>query len=246
MIFKEWLLLEDDDASQFFYALTLYPSDAFDGANAFNDPAEVWSMQTRWEIESRNGRKFHNIDKKEYSSKKYNSINSPTMPSVNGGFWRHRSSERPNLELKPTDLKFVGYGKTGDRKNFLSKRNKDLKFDLKNIFGDEGKDLISIDKKFDKPFKKVYEYVSPYIDVSNIPNSNTGMGIRSKYVGPDDTGEKSNEKKSVQIADFGFERKHYRPAYIKDQIGRSDVKPQEPNHHLSGKLKRRLNYAVAP
>jgi len=36
--------------------------------------------------------------------------------------------------------------------------------------------------------------------------TNTGLGVRSKYLGPDDTGEKAN-RKPLDIADFGFKKK---------------------------------------
>lgn len=226
MNFKEWLVLEDSPAAQFFYKLSLYPTDAFDGGEAFVNPKDVFALQQRWRVETKQGRKFINIDKDEYIRKEFITVQSATMPDAGSRSWNHRKTERPNLEVKRTGMDYMGYSKNG-RPVTTSKSNRELIVNLSGLFGDDGVDLKPLeDKKFDKPFKRVYEYVLPFIDATG-PNSNTNMGVRSKYVGPDDTGEKgSTEQTPVHVANFGFNRKRRKQTYIQNQLGRPHVSAQ--------------------
>lgn len=51
--------------------------------------------------------------------------------------------------------------------------------------------------------------------------TNTGMGVRSKYVGPDETGEKE-QGSHIDVADFGFDKKLRRMKQL-NKFRRSNV-----------------------
>lgn len=55
----------------------------------------------------------------------------------------------------------------------------------------------------------VTEDMLPYDPVDGNLGANSQMGIASKYIGPDETGEKDPKRKQP-LADFGFNRKSER------------------------------------
>lgn len=57
-------------------------------------------------------------------------------------------------------------------------------------------------------------WVTPFIKEMFVPGTyatrqkdltNVGMGVRSKYIGPDETGEEQQSEKPADIADFGID-----------------------------------------
>jgi hypothetical protein len=214
MRFKEWLIVEEDidGASEFFYKLSLYPTDADDGAEAFVDPEDVWALQQRWRIESKQGRKFHNLKDKEYNNIKFTSIKSLTMPDTGSKRWKHSEGDKPNWEVvSADDMTYLGVKKTAASPPKILPYNilDTYGLPLDSMFGDTVKERGSLPSDFDRPWRKVYENITPYIDVGPERFANGNMGVRSKYIGPDETGEKS--VKDTPIADFGFDRNPYIP-----------------------------------
>jgi hypothetical protein len=211
MKFKEWLISEDaadtGSASSFFYKLSLYPTDAYDGADAFLNSKDIWALQNRWRIEAEQGRKFHNIDREEYLDKKFTTVQSLTMPGNKK--WKHSSSDRPNLEYSAGNMIAYGVKKTDASPPKISSPIPHYGLPLNNLFGDEVTELKSLPADFDKPWKKVYENITPYYDIGTTRAVNAQMGVASKYVGPDETGQKGQE--DMEIADFGFDRPKTNP-----------------------------------
>ena len=123
MRFSEWLLNESgggsDAGSDFFYGLILYPSDAFDFGPASSDPPEHWYLQRRWRKEEQEGRKFHNIDNKEFQQRTYRAVYSRSMPDTKPGFWRNHADKAEGAigvyDMTKPDL--LGVGKSGARLN---------------------------------------------------------------------------------------------------------------------------------
>lgn len=194
MKFKDWLINESGgDASDFFYGLQLYPSDAFDYSQAVSQPTDLFFLKKRWQSEKEQGRHFHNIDEPNFQKTSFIAIQdkdgSPTV-------------------VKHNKLINLAIGKDSNDRRELKTKNLPFKVDLDGLFGDKGTNSIPVvNKDFDKPWKKVYENVYDY-DVIGSDNSgirNAGIGVRSKYIGPDETGEKESEK-PVKMADFGFNR----------------------------------------
>ena len=238
MTFKEWLLTEHGggsaSAGEFFYKLSLYPTDGFDGAEAFIDPRDVWALQGRRRIETKEGRKFHNLKKDDYIGKKFTSVQSLTMPDQKK--WKHSKDDKPDIKVYfYNDMNYMGVKKTDASKpNILTHKMTDYGLPLDSIFGDTVKERGDIPKDFDKPFKKVYENLTTYQDVGPTRTANTHMGVASKYVGPDETGEKDQEE--TPIADFGFDKpnpylqKHQQRAYIQSKLRRRNGISQSHNH----------------
>lgn len=210
MRFKEWLFTEAggvaNSAGEFFYKLSLYPTDAFDGGDAFIDPRDVWALQGRWRIETKEGRKFHNLKKQEYIDKKFTTVQSLTMPGQSK--WKNSKDDKPDIKVHfLNDMDYMGVKKTDASKpNILNhKILTTYGLPLEKIFGDEVKERGDIPANFDKPWKRVYENVTPYQDVGPTRGVNTHMGVHSKWVGPDETGEKEGNEEETEIADFGFD-----------------------------------------
>lgn len=102
--FKEWLLTEggfDDSGSDWFYGSYLLPSDAFDWSYAWPYPADFYFLQSRWEKERKQGRKFHGLDLDNVLATKYTAIQSITMPedASKEGFWQHREEVRDDWKV---------------------------------------------------------------------------------------------------------------------------------------------------
>lgn len=195
-----------DSGSDFFYDLQLLPSDAFDFTPASSFPAEIHLLQKRWKLEKEMGRKFTNIDYDEFQGIKFTSVESNDAPGTGPEFWRHQPDRGSSLKInKNQDLRSLGISKNS-RGKILDKYNKVFDIDLNQIFGDKGTGNSPIlPKDFDKPFRRVYENLVPYDVVGRMP-TNTDMGVRSKYIGPDETGE-DNPEEEIPMADFGFEKK---------------------------------------
>lgn len=208
MTFKEFLIMESggDSGSDFFYGLQLLPSDAFDFTPASSFPAELQLLKNRWKTEKEQGRKFTNIDYDKFQGLGFTSVESSDAPGTNPGFWRHRPDRGSSLKVNHHQkLQSIGIGKNS-KAELLAKCNKIFDIDLNQIFGDKGTGTSPIlPKDFDKPFRRVYENLVPYDVVIRMP-TNTDMGIHSKYIGPDETGEKDPEEE-IPMADFGFEKK---------------------------------------
>jgi hypothetical protein len=223
MTFKKWLIKEEasggDTGSSFFYGLQLYPTDAFDFTPASSHPAEHWFLQSRWETERKDGRKFHNIDEPEFQRRGYVSVSSSDLPGAGSGFWKHKANNKSYLKVhKEESPTIMAISKSGLEKNAkLTTVNDPLIIDVDKIFGDKGTGKPQqLSASFDKPWTKVYEMSNPFgydvIGQGTTGINNTGMGIRSKYVGPDDTGE-GNDKEPVKKADFGMERRRKMKKY---------------------------------
>lgn len=201
MGFKEWLIKEDFGATD--SDLTgdaMYPTNAGDYAYAANNPVEHSWLQWKWDQEKKQGRKFHNIDQKEFEKRGYATLHSITMPDKE---WKHSSDKRPNMKLeKISDLDLIGIGKkSSDKPTLGAKAMVQWYYPLDKMFGDKGSGNWP-EAAVDKEWK---ENITPYIDVSGKPVANVNMGVPSKYVGPDETGEKEDGEKP-KIADFGFEK----------------------------------------
>lgn len=220
MTFKEWLISEaggPDGGSNFFYGLQLYPSDAFDYVYSTNNPPEHYFLQKRWELEREEGRKFHNINEPEFQKIGYVSVKS-NMPDADGGFWQHQADQAGG-STKPVyhrHLENLAFGKNSKDIKKLNHVNPPLKLDLDGLFGDRGTNSVpTLSKDFDQPWRKVYENLFGYDIVGNSTAGirNDGLGVRSKYVGPDDTGEKDVQR--TKIADFGMDRKRKSKKYLR-------------------------------
>lgn len=187
MTFKEFLLTEEGGGghgSDFFYGLQLYPSDAGDYAWANDEPSELYFLQRRWQNEKKQGRKFHNINEPEFQKVGFISVQDENgTPKV----------------VKHKHLISLAIGKNSEDRRKLTTENPQLSFDLDSLFGDKGTN--SVPKALESVNVIGYDTVSP----NKTGVFNQGMGIRSKYVGPDDTGENPNEEKP-KMADFGFDR----------------------------------------
>lgn len=159
MRFKEFLMLEheiDDSGSDWFYGNSLYPSDAYDWKHDANEPISFALLQGRWKKERDEwGRKFYNIDVQDTLDKKFTSIYSNTMPSPDGGFWRHSDKERPNIEVdNDASMKVIGQGKTAKIAAVLYKCNPllDKTEELNQIFGEFKPSFPELATNFDKPW----------------------------------------------------------------------------------------------
>lgn len=163
MTFKEFLLREDlnaDPGSSWFYGNQLLPSDAYDGAESFAEPAEMKFLQTRWNLEKKLGRKFDNIDLKNWEGRKFTSVYSNTMPDCGDGFWKHDPTERPNLRIDhDAQLELQGHRVRADIANILWKINPmiDKEDELNRIFGEFKPKYYEIPKDFDEPWTNKYE-----------------------------------------------------------------------------------------
>lgn len=93
MKFKTWLLTEDIASDSEAFGDVLYPSTAADYPYAVSDPTEFWWLQWRWEMDKdKIGRPFHNIDEKEFRSRKYVAIQSTELPDSEKE-WTHKPSK---------------------------------------------------------------------------------------------------------------------------------------------------------
>jgi hypothetical protein len=207
MTFKDFLILEfgnADAASDFFYGLQLYPTDAFDFTPSSTFPQEVYFLRNRWKNEKKQGRDFINIDYNQFQDVRFTSIESQDAPKASGGFWRHKPDNKSSLKVVTNqDMTAIGISKNSKPKK-LTTSNKNYSLDVDKLFGDKGTGKVpTLSNDFDKPFKKVYENITPY-DVVGQPPVNTHMGVASKYVGPDDT-DTGQPTEEVPMADFGFE-----------------------------------------
>ncbi len=203
MGFRDWLLIEHggmSGAGEFFYKLSLYPTDAFDGAEAFQDPRDVWALQGRWKIETKEGRPFYNLDKDAYLKQDFVTLQSRTLPEE--GTWRHKSEGESNVEVKRVpSLQYLVHRRR-DRDPIVAKKSTTSGYDvpLDKIFGDDVVTPRNVGPEFDRPWKEEY---LPLNNIQDDRFTNTGMGVRSNFVGPDETGEKRGDA-DCKIADFGF------------------------------------------
>lgn len=163
MRFKDFLFLEfgfSDAGSDWFYGNYLYPSDAFDWPYAVTEPADYKFLQSRWEKEKKQGRKFHNLDVDKTIDQKFTSVYSNTMPEAGHGFWKHSSKERPNLTIdNDAPMKLQGHRKQADKPHVLTKSNNliDKKADLDRLFGKFEPRYPEVPDDFDKPWTNKYE-----------------------------------------------------------------------------------------
>lgn len=160
MRFKEFLLLEfgfADSGSDWFYGNYLYPSDAFDWEDAVHEPPDFKFLQSRWEREKKQGRKFYNLDVDKVLKTKFTSVYSNTMPEIGDGFWKHRPDNRPNLKIDfDAEIKLHGMRTSADSPDVLGTSNNliDKKAELNKLFGKFEPKYYEIPKDFDKPWKK--------------------------------------------------------------------------------------------
>lgn len=220
MTFKDWLIAEaggGGHGSDFFYGLQLYPSDAYDYSWANNEPTELFFLQKRWKIEKGWGRKFHNIDEPKFQrTTNYVSVKS-SMPEAGSGFWEHKPDDGSGY-IKPVtqkNLTNLAIGKNSKDKRELRTSNEPVSIDVDGLFGDKGTNSVpQLSDTFDKPWTKVYEQFG--LDVMGQGTTginNTNLGVRSKYIGPDETGE--GEVKPTKIANFGMGRRRKSKKYMR-------------------------------
>lgn len=157
MRFREFLYLEagfSDAGSDWFYGAYLYPSDAFDWPDAINRPADFKFVQNRWEKEEKMGRPFHNLDTRSTYAAKYTSVISTDMPDSSDKPWRH-SNKNSGLKIdRNTDIKLIGFSKTGKKANVLTKSNDllDKTDELNRIFGKFEPEYYDLPSNFDEPW----------------------------------------------------------------------------------------------
>lgn len=138
MKFKQWLLKEDFgniDNSQ--NAELFIPTNAGDYAYAASDPGDHFWLQWKWSQEFDNGRKFHNIDTKEFQKRHYVNIESLTMPKDR---WIHKSDKSENIKVSKLD-RFIPLGISRDSNNHLEIPQKSMiqgYLDLDKMFKDSG------------------------------------------------------------------------------------------------------------
>lgn len=208
MTFKEWLINEMSDGGEdFFYGLQLYSTDAFDFEPSSRHPAEHSLLQSRWKTEKKMGRKMINIDYDEFQRRSYKAIQSRSLPEAEGDFWRHKPDDgKGDAEVVELPrLTNISWGKTSKDAGTLTKANPPVVVDVDRIFGDKGSNCVQqLSKDFDKAWKRIYEDVVSYVAVGSRAPVNTGMGVPSRLVGPDETGEK-NSRQRTPIADFGLD-----------------------------------------
>lgn len=224
MRFKDWLINEDfaaTDSNQ--TGDIMYPTNAGDYAYAANDPAEHSWLQWKWDQEKKQGRKFHNINQKEFEKRSYSSVKSLTLPDKE---WKHAKDNKPNLKtVTMSDLDILAIGKNSKDKPTLSPKVMiQWVLPLDKIFGDKNSGKWQ-DAAKNKEWK---ESLTGFVPVDRNTLSNSGMGVRSKYVGPDETGE-NDPKEKTKVADFGFDHRLER---IKKKLSQPHKynKPLEVKH----------------
>lgn len=217
MGFKDWLLLEDgfdDSGSDWFYGSVLRPSDAGDWHYAWPHPADFVFLQSRWDMERDEGRKFHGLDLDDVLATKFISLRSETMPDAGEGHWKHSNKERPNVTVHKTDkLDLHGFRGKSKQINKLTISNNllDKKAELNRIFGDFKPKYPTVPDNMDEPWVH-NETIAPFMVIGPGPgnhNNNAKMGIPSHLLGPDETGEKEQDQ-HVKTADFGFSKRKRR------------------------------------
>ena len=160
MQFKQFLLNEDLDAdagSSWFYGNQLFPSDAYDMAQAYSVPPEVQFMKNRWKLEKKLGRKFINIDYPKEERYKFTSIYSKTMPEAGGSEgWKHKPDSGPNLEIDhDANYELHGHRTRADISKILWKPNPMInnEKELNKLFGKFEPNPYNLPDDFDKPWK---------------------------------------------------------------------------------------------
>lgn len=137
--FKQWLFNEDIAESPDAFGDLFYPTDAGDYAYASSDPSEHWWLQWKWWQEKRHGRKFHNIDQKEFEKRNYTSIKSLDMPDLSDKSWRHKEVDNPSVEVE-TDVEMGArkWGKNAkENKLQVYRPMRGIVLPLDQIFGDK-------------------------------------------------------------------------------------------------------------
>lgn len=158
MRFKEFLLNEggfDDSGSDWFYGSMLLPSDAPDWTYAQPYPGDFKFLQSRWEKERKQGRKFHNLDLDGVLNTKFVGVYSNTMPEPGEGGWKHRPDTRPNLKIDfDAPMELQGHKKRADVYSVLTKSNDllDMKEKLNKTFGKFEPKYAELSKDFDEPW----------------------------------------------------------------------------------------------
>jgi hypothetical protein len=212
MGFKEWILLEfDDSGSDWFYGSFLRPSDAGDWPYAWSAPQDFVFLQSRWDQERDMGRKLHGIDLDKELARDFVTTSSPTMPDGGDGFWKHNNKERPNIKVHHTPtMDLHGVRTKGDVSKKLSISNDllDKKSELNRIFGDFKPKYPVLSKDFDEPWVHNENMTSSYqvFGPGTWNLTNDKMGIPSRLLGPDETGEREQEK-HIKTANFGKKRR---------------------------------------
>jgi|LakMenE18May11ns_1017448.scaffolds.fasta_scaffold9892473_3 hypothetical protein len=163
MRFKDFLLSEsgdgsahNDTGSDWFYGNSLYPSDALDWPYDVAKPNHFAFLQARWKKERDEwGRKFHNIDVQDTIDKKFTSVYSNTMPSTDGGFWRHKNDDKPNTIVDSNaKMELLGHSKQAKIPQVLWKTNSflDKTDELNRLFGKFEPSYSELASNFDKPW----------------------------------------------------------------------------------------------
>jgi hypothetical protein len=151
------------------------------------------------------------------------------MPAGHGEGWKHRPDNRPNLTVdNNADMELRGYGNHSRHINKLTLSNKllDKTEELNRKFGDFKPKYPTLPDNFDD--KWVHnENITPYqvFGPGSRNFTNFNMGIPSRLLGPDETGEKA-QNQHIKTADFvGKKRRKWKkvnPAPVMD-----DEKPEE-------------------
>lgn len=235
MGFKKWLLLENevaDSGSDWFYGISLLPSDAFDWAYAQPHPADFKFLQSRWDRERDEGRKFHNLDLDGVLKTKFTSVHSETMPASHGEGWKHKPDTRSNLTIDTNaELELRGYGKHSRHINKLTICNHllDMKDKLNHLFGEFKPKYPTLPDNFDEPWVH-NENITPYqvFGPGTRNFANDKMGIPSRLLGPDET-EENKQKQHVKTADFiGKKKRRWKKIEaIPSPVMNDMEKPQE-------------------
>lgn len=154
--FKQWLIKEDIAHDLDATGDLFYPTTGGEYLYASSEPMEHWWLQYRWDQEKSQGRKFHNIDQKEFDQRKYVTIQSTEMPDAGDGFWEHKPKNKPSVKIvKFAD--FVSKGVAKDSKTPKILKGKPLvkiQYNWKNIFGDDGKPGKWPEAAVDKEWKR--------------------------------------------------------------------------------------------
>lgn len=159
MRFKEFLLSEagfDDSGSDWFYGSMLLPSDAFDWTYAQPYPADFKFLQSRWEREREQGRKFHNLNLDSALKTKFVGVYSNTMPDADGPGWKNKPDSRDNIRVDwDAPMELTGHRKRADVSNVLTVSNNllDLKEKLNKTFGKFEPKYYELPKDFDKRWR---------------------------------------------------------------------------------------------
>jgi hypothetical protein len=237
MRFKAWLITEDAEQLMHLDGDFFHPTNAGEFGALSSDPHAIWWLQFKWDQEKAQGRPFHGIDTEKFSKLGYVTVQSKTMPD---GPWKHRCDRGVNTETVQRTKHQIGCLKMGG--GLLKIRGSVAHIlPLKDIFGDDSSGKLP-EAAVDKPFRYRYkEHITPYIVLDpDCRYANDGLGVPSKYVGPDETGEK--DLTDVKTADFGFDKKKKR----KKTLNRRAQHGLDSYDHVPGGFEAGLGFVPTP